>query len=658
MHCFPPIDFKAELNDEQYAVVTAPEGPLLVLAGAGSGKTRTLTYRVAYLLHQGVQPHEILLLSFTNKATREMLARVETLTGIPSECLWGGTFHSIAQRILRVHGERVGLIRNYTILDQGEAESILKNVIQGMDPGFLQTKNYPKLRVIADRISYARNTCGCVKEEANEYFSYIEGMADRIQKFHQAYMQAKLEQQVADFDDLPEYLLKLLREHPEIRQQYQDRFKHILIDEFQDTNCLQSKLVEQFADRHQIMAVGDDAQCIYTWRGADFNNIMEFRERHPGAIIYKIETNYRSSPEILDFANRVLAAQPSRAGYSKELRPVKPSSEKPYFVPLMDARSQADFIINCCNSLIDAGRDPADIAILYRAHYQSMELQIELTRLNIEYQITSGVRFFEKAHIKDFTAQLRLVFNPKDLSAFMRLSCLLPKIGSKTAEKLHTCILELAENSEKNFFELLMSAKVLKKVPAAAKEQWANLAVTLSELSAALTEEAPFELIEMALKGWYSGYIREVYPDWADRADDLHSLIGFARNYETIEEFLAQLVLLASEIHQNHSGEASNCLRLTTIHQAKGLEFPIVFVIGLADGNFPLRRAIDEGDLEEERRLFYVAVTRAMETLYLTYPLVNHQGNQYSRLHPSRFIEEVNADCYETIRVKPVRREF
>jgi DNA helicase-2/ATP-dependent DNA helicase PcrA len=653
---FPPIDFKAELNDEQYAAVTAPPGPSLVLAGAGSGKTRTLTYRVAYLLHQGVQPYEILLLTFTNKASREMLERVEDLTGIARRHLWGGTFHSIAQRILRVHGELVGLKRHYTILDEGEAETILKNVIQDIDPKFIKSKNYPKPKVVANLISYARNTCRPPREEADDRYPFLDGMADKIDQFYKGYQRAKLEQQVVDYDDLLEYFLRLLREQPEIRQQYEDRFKHILVDEFQDTNRLQSDIVDQLAGHHQVMAVGDDAQCIYTWRGADFDNIMRFEERHPGAEIHKIETNYRSSPEILNFANAVLSAQPAGLGFSKELRAIKPSHERPYFVPVMDTRGQARFIIERIEGLVDEGRDLSDIAILYRAHYQAMDLQMELTRLNIDYQITSGVRFFEQAHIKDFTAQLRFASNPADVSAFVRFTTLLPKVGPKTAERIHAFTRARAEKLEKNFCDVLTSEEVLKKVPNDAKEEWPSLAETLRELAAALTKKSPEELVQLALDGWYSSYIREIYPNWTDRADDLQSLISFASRYETMEELLAQLVLLASESNERSPEEQQNCLRLTTIHQAKGLEFPVVFVIGLADGTFPLKRTIDDGNLEEERRLFYVAVTRAEEELYLSYPMLNQQGNQVMRLNPSRFIQEVDPSRYETLRVAPARR--
>lgn len=652
---FPPIDFRAELNDEQYAAVTAPPGPALVLAGAGSGKTRTLTYRVAYLLEQGCSPAEILLLTFTNKSAKEMLERVEDLTGVSKRQLWGGTFHSIAQRILRIHGSLIGLKNHYTILDQGEAESLLKNAIQAVDPAFIKGKNNPKPKVIANLISYARNTCRPVREEADDHYPFLEGMADKIADFYKVYQRSKLEQQVVDYDDLLVYLLQLLREHPEVAQQYQQRFKHILVDEFQDTNRLQSDIVDTLGVHHQVMAVGDDAQCIYTWRGADFDNIMRFNDRHPGSEIHKIETNYRSSPQILEFANAVLQAQPAGLGYSKELRAVRPDGEPPYFVPVMDTRAQANFVIQRIEGLIDEGRNLSDIAILYRAHYHAMDLQMELTRRNIDYQITSGVRFFEQSHVKDFSAQLRFASNPSDVSAFARFTCLLPKVGPKTAERLHKITRQLAEKQQIDFCDALVSEAVLKKVPADAQEEWPSLAQTIREVAAAIQTEAPEQVVQLALDGWYSSYIREIYPNWVDRADDLQSLVSFASRYETMQELLAQLVLLASESNERSPEEEKNCLRLTTIHQAKGLEFPVVFVIGLADGLFPLKRTIDDGNMEEERRLFYVAVTRAMEELYLAYPMLNQQGNGVMRLNPSRFIQEIHTERYQTLRIAPTR---
>ncbi len=653
---FAPIDFHAELNDEQYEAVTAEPGAALVLAGAGSGKTRTLTYRVAYLLHQGVKPYEILLLTFTNKSANEMLERVENLTGIGKKQLWGGTFHSIAQRILRIHGEAVGLGRNYTILDEGEAESLLKNAINTVDPKFIKGKNNPKPKVVHNLISYARNTCRDVRDEAKDRYPLLHGVVDTIADTFQAYQKTKLEQQVVDYDDLLEYALKLLSNNAEIVGYYQDRFKYILVDEFQDTNQLQSQIVDILGVNHQIMAVGDDAQCIYTWRGANFDNIMRFTERHPGAVVHKIETNYRSSPQILEFANSVLASQPSGKGYSKILRAVKPDGQKPYFTPIMDARNQASFIIQRIQGLIDEGRALSDVAVLYRAHYQAMDLQMELTRRGIDYQITSGVRFFEQAHIRDFTAQLRFASNPADVSSFTRFVSLLPKVGPKTAERIHAYTKDLAQKQTKNFCDVLTSDEVLKKVPGDAKEEWPSLAETIRELSGALSSEKPEDVVQIGLEGWYGDYIREVYPNWVERADDLQSLISFASRFDTMEELLAQFVLLASETNERSPGERRDCLRLTTIHQAKGLEFPVVFIIGLADGLFPLKRTIDDGDLEEERRLFYVAVTRAMEELYLTYPMLNQQGSTVLRMNPSRFIREIDTSHYETLRAAPSHR--
>lgn len=650
-----PIDFKGELNDEQYAAVTAKPGPALVLAGAGSGKTRTLTYRVAYLIHSGVQPHEILLLTFTNKAAQEMLERVEALAGISRRQLWGGTFHSIAQRILRAHGEKIGLKKHYTILDESEAETLLKNCIQSVDSTFIKGKQNPKPKVLANMISYARNTCVSVHDEASDHFPFLDGIAEKAAAFHRAYQKEKLTQQVVDYDDLLEHLVKLLREHPDVAEIYQERFKHILVDEFQDTNRLQSEIIDRLGIHHQVMAVGDDAQCIYTWRGADFENIMSFEERHPDAKIHKIETNYRSTPEILEFANSVLSNQPSGRGYHKELRAVKENGERPYFVPLMDARGQANFVLQRIEGLVEEGRDLSEIAILYRAHYQAMDLQMELSRRNIDYQITSGVRFFEQAHIKDFTAQLRFASNPADVSAFMRFTTLLPKVGPKSAERLHALTRKLAEKESRNFCDALTDATILNKVPAAAREQWPSLAATILEINNALTDKAPAEVIEQGLQGWYSNYIREIYPNWTDREDDLQSLVSFASRYDTMEELLAQLVLLASESNERNPEEQKHCLRLTTIHQAKGLEFPVVFVIGLADGLFPLQRTIDTGDLEEERRLFYVAVTRAMDELYLSYPMLNQRGQNVMRMNPSRFVQEIDSSCYETLRVAPSR---
>lgn len=672
----PPIEFEEALNEEQCAAVKSSDGAALVLAGAGSGKTRTLTYRVAWLLSQGVKPYQILLLTFTNKAAKEMLGRVEDLTGVPGYRFWGGTFHHIGQKILRIHGELIGLEKNYTIMDQGEAESLLENSVREIDPAWLKNKDRPKAKFLANVISLSRNTCRSVAESVSDKFSHLTPYSDSIQQFYDCYRKKKMTQQVVDYDDLLELLLELFEKGPDVLEKYQDQFKYILVDEYQDTNALQSRIVDSLAKNQQVMAVGDDAQCIYTWRGADFENIMSFGERYPGAQIHKIETNYRSTPEILNFANKVLENQPADQGYGKELKAIRESRQKPYFVPAVDTHQQAQFIVKRLKGLLDEGYNLSDVAVLYRAHYQAMDLQMELTKAGVPYQITSGVRFFEQAHIKDLVAQLRFVSNPKDLVAFQRVFCLLPKVGPKTAIRLFTLAEKIAQKENCSIIKALSKEAVMVKVPEDAKEDFRDIAYTLEDVeegigrasesldanidlfnweeknaasSSVKEEKASEELVRIVKEGWYEGYLPRVYTNWESRRDDLDSLVNFASKFKDLNEFLAQLSLLSSETSDKADGSKEDSLRLTTIHQAKGLEYPVVFVIGLGDGLFPLKRTIEQGDVEEERRLFYVAVTRAQNELYMTYPMIVPSGGNVNRLEPSRFIREVPEDCFEIL---------
>jgi len=645
-----PIDFRKELNDEQYRAVTSPLGPALVLAGAGSGKTRTLTYRVAWLLSQGVKPWEILLLTFTNKAAKEMLHRVEELTGVPAHHFWGGTFHHVGQRILRLHGEKIGLGKNFNILDAGEADSLLNEVVRDKDPYFLKNKDNPKVRVVGEIISYARNTCQSIEEVIKEHYPYFEHLIELIPIFFREYQERKLKQQVLDYDDLLEGLLKLLRENEDIAQMYQLRFKSVLVDEYQDTNKIQSSIIEILAANHQIMAVGDDAQCIYTWRGADFENIMFFPQRHPGTNIYKIETNYRSTPDILEFANGILEGQSEGEGYGKKLKAVRGRKQKPYFVTTMDTRHQAQFVYKRIQGALGEGYRYSDIAVLYRAHFHAMDLQMELSKCGVPYQITSGVRFFEQAHVRDFVAQLRFASNPMDEGAFCRIVCLLPKVGEKTAGKILEVARVIAAKENISVFKGLEKEEVLKKVPEVAREAWIDFVYTLQDLAEGINRLSPAESVKLAIEGWYGDYLKNLYTNWRSRQDDLESLEGFASRYETMPDLLAQLVLLNSETSDRSVEIGENCVRLTTIHQAKGLEFPIVFIIGVADSLFPLKRAIEEDNIEEERRLFYVAVTRAKDELYMSYPKVTMQGGPPTLLRPSRFISEIPVEHYEMLR--------
>lgn len=642
------IDFATSLNPQQLSAVTAPFGPALVLAGAGSGKTRTLTYRVAYLLAQGVSPWQILLLTFTNKAAKEMIERVQLLTGIDAKQFWGGTFHHIGQKILRKHGELIRLPASFTIMDQSESESVLNEAIRASaGASFLRDKNNPKLPLIASILSLARNTLQSPADVVMSKYAYLDDKIEYLNKFLTHYTAIKRNRNLCDYDDLLELWLQLLRDHPVLAGELGDKFQHVLVDEYQDTNAIQAAIIDLMAPHHRIMAVGDDAQCIYTWRGAEVKNILSFPDRHPGTQIYKIELNYRSTPPILTLANSVLEA--SHEKFEKTLQPVRHGSVKPQIVPVVDARAQAQFIVNKVRELHVAGRSMKEMVVLYRAHFHAMELQLELTRLGIPFAITSGMRFFEQAHVKDLIAQLRFAFNPKDSAAFCRVACLLPKVGEVTALKLYNEVLALHQQQQMSLGEAMRHPGVADRVGAAAKEDWLALADTIAEIYQALQEqETPMQITNRAIEGWYSGFIRTLYPNWDTRLDDLNSLESFANRFDNFAEYLSQLVLLNSEATDRSVEPAENALRLSTVHQAKGLEFPVVFVIGLAEGMFPGRRAMEEGTLEEERRLFYVAVTRAQDQLFLSYPLLNmsaHAGT-YQQL-PSRFLEQLPQDCFD-----------
>ncbi len=651
-HGVPPIDFRAQLNDEQFAAVTAEPGPLLVLAGAGSGKTRTLTYRVAYLLSQGVRPGEILLLTFTNKAAKEMLHRVQELTGIEPARFWGGTFHSIGHRALRMHGEAIGLPRAFTILDADESEGVLRDAVDATDRTFFKDKTHPRPGPLHAIISMSRNTQLSLAETIRRFFPQHEGIVDRVPLFAQKYAEKKREASVLDYDDLLEHWLDLLNRSPQTREYFSHRFRHVLVDEYQDTNVLQSQIVDLIATHHRVMAVGDDAQCIYTWRGANVENILTFPDRHPGTVIHRIETNYRSTPQILALANGVLLAQPKGRAFDKELRPHRANSHKPYLVQTMDGREQAQFIVQRIRGLLDEGCSLSDIAILYRAHFQALDLQLELSRLQIPYQITSGVRFFEQAHIRDLVALLRFVYNPSDTAAWNRIAVLLPKIGDKNATKLHAAALDHARLMRQDFLDALATDDVASRVPGAAKEEWPKFVASLRQVKDMMRTMKPHNAVEIAIDGWYGDYLKGAFANYVSRLDDLKSMIGFASRYDEMQELLAQIMLLNSETSDRSADPDADALRLTTVHQAKGLEFAAVFLISLADGLFPLRRAIENNDVEEERRLFYVGVTRARDELYLCFPKVNTKGGPAMLLTPSRFLQELSTDLYQPLKMK------
>src|SRR5438477_1208147 len=414
------IDYGSELNKQHYGAVTAPTGPLLVIAGAGSGKTRTLTYRVAYLLENGVDARNILLLTFTNKAARQMLDRVSNLLPVDATGIWGGTFHSIGNRMLRRHGSALGYSSGFTIMDREDQKDLIATVVasSGIDP---KEMRFPKADVLADIFSFIVNTERAMEELLAEKFPYFLPLLEQIKDVQARYERKKKATNSLDFDDLLEKTLRMLIEHEHVARVYRRQFQFILVDEYQDTNKIQADFIDILAHEHQnVMVVGDDAQSIYSWRGANFQNILEFPKRYPKAQVFRIELNYRSVPEILEVANAAIAANVDQ--FQKNLRPTRESAAtKPAVVALNDGSEQAQFIAQRILELRDEDVDLNEIAVLYRAHYHALELQLELSRRGIPYQITSGIRFFEQAHIKDVISFIRFVANPRGEVAFKRM---------------------------------------------------------------------------------------------------------------------------------------------------------------------------------------------------------------------------------------------
>lgn len=642
--------YKQELNDEQFRVVTARSGAALVVAGAGTGKTRTITYRVAYLIEQGVAPAKILLATFTNRAAREMLRRVESLTGSQNvHKIWGGTFHRIGNLILRRHAESLGFTANYSILDGEDAKDFVASCIEdcAIDT---KSKRFPKPEVVSDIISYANNTDTPIETVLIERYPYFEPLTQQIKRVDFAYHDKKRTRNAMDYDDLLLNWKKLLIQKPEICDFYAAQFEHILVDEYQDTNKLQAEIIDLLAVKHKnVMVVGDDAQSIFAWRGAEFTNIYEFPDRYPNAQLFKLETNYRSTPEILGLANTAIAG--NKRQFPKILQAARKSKNfLPALVPCRDTEEQSAFVAARILELRDEGTSLEDIAVLYRSHYHSLELQLELTRRNIPYSVRSGVRFFEQAHIKDAVSYLRLIVNPRDEIAWKRVLKLIAGIGNATANRVWEHI-AIAENPV---------ALVRREDFAAAPKRgngWQNFVKLLTDLTTDETRNNPSKQLEIILANGYEDYLQATYENAEARLEDLKQLALYAAKYDSTESFLSELALISTENFNQpltgedvvEAGEPDELLTLTSVHQAKGLEWKIIFIIWAADGKFPSPRSLrdTEGE-EEERRLWYVALTRAADELYITYPqIVTDYSRQTVLQKPSRFVLEVPAELYE-----------
>ncbi|HSY52019.1 MAG TPA: ATP-dependent helicase [Thermoanaerobaculia bacterium] len=697
------VRYEDELNQEQLDVVMAGEGPMLVIAGAGSGKTRALTYRVSRLIEDGVDPSEILLVTFTNKAAREMLSRVEQLVTIDTRRIWGGTFHSIGNRLLRQHAATIGYRSSFTILDAEDAKEMMESAISSLGIKTLE-KRFPKGDVLIDIYSYLINTRTPLEIHLEQNYPHFGIYRDEMINVFRRYKERKREANAMDFDDLLVNWKLLLDDYPDVGAALQRRYRYILVDEYQDTNKLQAEVVDAMAAvRRNLMVVGDDAQSIYSFRGASFENIITFPLRFPEAKIYKLETNYRSTRQILTLANASIAQ--NRFQFRKELHAVRGDGPDPAVVGVDDVFEQASFIAQRILELRDEGEHLGDIAVLYRSHYQSLELQMELSRRLIPYEIRSGVRFFEQAHIKDVIAYLKIVTNSRDELSWKRVMKLYPKVGEKTAAEVWARIGTAADPLDVFLRGSGVGSRGSEKATGdprkATSASLRNLREVLGVISSESMQHNPSESIRLVVERGYADYARSKFANAQARLDDLEQLSQYALRYDDTNAFLDEVALANPIAGEDIAvvGPEDEKIVLSSVHQAKGLEWRVVFVIWLADGRFPSQRALrvpggivrvkpkelheafeltealvrgttelaieempaeivddaapSEHEIvipgeEEERRLFYVAVTRAKQELYLVFPVMaRDRGGLDVLMEPSRFIRELPGDSYE-----------
>ncbi|QEH32738.1 ATP-dependent DNA helicase PcrA [Aquisphaera giovannonii] len=635
-----------DLNESQRAAVTAPDGYNLILAGPGSGKTRVITYRVAFLIARGIPAQSILLVTFTRRAAREMVHRLETLVGPGAQKVWAGTFHAVGNRILRRPAHLLGYEPNFTILDGEDQLDLVKLAWQ--DAGLSgQAKLAPKPDEIMRLISLGLNTRQTLADLVAGPHPHLADWLPQIEKVAEAYAARKRAANCMDYDDLLGLWLKLIREFPDQLREQADLFRHILIDEMQDTNALQVETVETIAaaGAGNLTAVGDDAQSIYRFRGANYDNILEFPKRHPGSRTFMLDVNYRSTPQIV--ALTADSIRHNRSGFPKALTSARGDGLLPAVVATADVYEEADLV---CQQVLEARDNDVplgEVAVLYRNHYDSVVLQGELVTRGIPYSVRSGLRFFEQAHIKDVLAHLRVAVNPRDEASWRRLLLMLPGIGPAKAAALFGKI-----GDSPDPIAAMATKEAMDAVPAKTRGLYAAFVGDMRKLLATDPERHPAEAINAILKGGYPAVVRQKYERPENRLADLEQFAVLAARYDSLERLLAEL-LLAGDVYGMDtvaSSDPKDVLVLTTVHQAKGLEWSHVFVIRLVEDSFPHLRAVNEpGGDEEERRIFYVAVSRAKNELTLTYPSTITRGGYgpMTFATPSRFLTELEPTLYE-----------
>ena len=627
------IPYHEALNPSQLEAVNFTEGPLLVIAGAGSGKTRTLTYRVARLVEKGVAPGSILLLTFTRKASFEMLKRAALLLDNRCEKVAGGTFHSFANTVLRRYAPKVGFNRDYSILDRADSESLISMLRKEMTFA-AGHRSFPRKQTLANIFGRAVNKVLPIELVILNDYPHFAHHTEAIMALSNDYKRHKAEHFFFDYDDLLVYLKTLLEDHSDICRSISSTYRYLMIDEYQDTNLIQAEIIRLLAaGQHNIMVVGDDSQSIYAFRGANFKNIMKFPEIFPGTHLIRLEENYRSTQPILNLTNVIIERATEK--YSKILFTRRPGGSLPVLVSAGSENSQSRFVAEKIRKLNQSGVPWGQIAVLFRANFHSFDLEIELSRDGIPFAKTGGFKFTESAHIKDVLGHLKILSNPYDRISWYRILLLLSRIGPKTAQNIYAAIL-----AEQNGYKGLFTIKA-KNILTGDFQRLKDLFefIDSKTMSVAQTGEA--------VLNYYTPILKDKYDDHPKRTKDLEHLLTIMERYQNIESFLTDMALEppstsinnALSLDDPHDGR----LILSTVHSAKGLEWHTVFIIWALDGRFPSIHALHSSeDFEEELRLMYVAATRARENLFFIYP-----GQVYDKTsgmvlsRPSRFIADI-----------------
>ncbi len=634
---------------------------MLVIAGAGSGKTRTIVYCVAKLLSQGVKPSEIMLVTFTNKAAKEMISRVEILLGKKPKGIWAGTFHALGNRFLRMYAKTLNLKPNYTIMDESDAKALMKICVNKANVMELNQR-FPTPVMVKSIISYSINRNKSLNDVVLWKYQQFDDkeVLSKIKQVYRIYREKKYEEGLLDFDDLLLLWNQLLDEKA-VAQLIARKIKYILVDEYQDTNYLQDEIISKLTNQNpkrNIIAVGDDAQSIYAFRGADFQNIINFSEKYKDCRVFKITYNYRSRPEILDLANDSI--RHNKKQYSKDMKPTRNSGQKPYLLSVIDEDEQARFISSQVLNLQQQGFELKEMAVLVRAASHLLKIELELRAKNIPYEVRAGVSFFERAHIKDLIMHLKAIENPLDEIAWSRIFTIIPGVGNKSAARIYDALVKTT-NPLKSLTNYDFYAKYL-KVARISKKAITNIIRHLVPLKDLTNENPPSDVI-YELSKILEDHLKSKYDNWQERMEDLNQLGIYASAYSTIRTFLETLSLNRSNIESRTTKEVESSmdeepLVLSTIHRAKGLEWRVVFIPMLCNEFFPSSRVGEDDDaFEEERRIFYVAVTRAKDQLYLLSPSVTQRYGGFQTTYTSLFLEELDPEVYIDSSVKFVPNE-